>query len=221
MRVVTLVPWRPGDPRREWCFDVTRPALERLGYEIFTGDSVGPWARAAAVNRASEAAGNWDVALVSDSDTIPEPGAIRRAVAWVADTGGGARPHGERWMLTKEGALVFAQRGPSTLKPAHFATRYVGGGLLVVARRGWEAVGGFDERFIEWGREDSVMNVNLLVKASWDRLPGNAWHLWHPTHPGKVKSTSDALYQQALRENRVAIRAWGADKGFPNPEAVL
>lgn len=220
-RVVTLVPWRGGDDRREWCWDIARPSLERLGYPIFLGDSVGPWARAAAANAAAAAAGRWDAALVSDSDTICEPDAVRRAVAWVMDTGGGARPHGERWMLTKPGSVKFAQRGPSTLVPKDFSQRYPGGGLLVVSRAGWDAVGGFDERFVEWGREDSAMNISLLVAAAWHRLPGEAWHLWHRPHPVRVRAQSDQLYRSLLRNHAEAIRAWGANQGLLHPEQVL
>ena len=76
-RIVILVPWRGGDDRREWLWDICRPWLERFGWPIFTGDSVGPWARAAAVNAAesaAEAAGGWDLALVADTDTIRRSG---------------------------------------------------------------------------------------------------------------------------------------------------
>jgi hypothetical protein len=197
------------------------PSLEGLGYPIFLGDSEGPWARGRAVNAAAAAAGRWDVALVSDSDTIPDPGAVRRAVAWVLDTGGAARPHDERWMLTKDGTVALVTRGQAALEPHHFGPQWAGGGLLVLTRDAWESVGGFDERYVEWGREDSALNLSLLRAGPWDRLPGQAWHLWHQPFSGKVKRQSDKLYGEALVANKDLIDAWAANKGLVNAKAVF
>lgn len=83
-----------------------------------------------------------------------------------------------------------------------------GGGLLVVSRDGWDRVGGYDERFVGWGHEDSVFNIALLLKAAWDRIPGSAWHLWHPA-PLKntlAYSRNRQLLEQMHRDNAAAIR---------------
>ena len=69
MRVVTLVPWRPGDPLREHHWEFVRPHLEALGYPLITGDAPGPWARAAACNAAAVKA-DWDVAVIADADSL-------------------------------------------------------------------------------------------------------------------------------------------------------
>lgn len=221
-KIVTLVPWRGGEPRREWLWDCTQPALQGLGYPIYTGDSDGEWARAAAMNRASEAAGDWDIALLGDADTIPEMGSILRAVEWVKSTRGAARPHHNRWMLTEAGTLEFVRRGVEALKyPLHYDKQFFGGGLLVVHREAWEAAEGFDERFVGWGREDSCFNLRCLSRSTWDRLPGNAYHLWHPRHTEGASRTSEDMYRKMLRNYMPDIQEWNRDKGYPHPEEIF
>lgn len=216
-----MIPWRPGDARRETLWDWCRPEYEALGHPVFTGDSQGPWGRAGAVNAASEAAGDWDLALIGDADTVPDAGSIRRALAWVGDTGGAARPHDERWMLTREGTLAFMRRGKEALRPAHFARQWAGGGLLVLTRDAWEAVGGMDSSMVGWGHEDSLFSLALLTKSRWDRLPGDAHHLWHPTTDNTARPESSRRYRQALVRHRGAIARWAANKGLREPEKVF
>lgn len=224
-KIVTLVPFRGGDERREWCWDVSRPSLEALGYPVYVGEPRGEaWSRAEACNAAAEQA-KWDVALFSDCDTIPDPGSVRRAVAWVLDTRGGARPHLERWMTTFDGSTVLAQRGPGALnyarngRPRHIGQMWRGGGLLVVHRSAFELVGGYDESFVGWGYEDSAMNLELLAKASWDRLPGQAWHHYHSGHENRARQESVKAYRALLSRNAEAIDRWlGNQRQTPNKD---
>lgn len=180
MKVVTLVPWRPGNPVREVLWEATRPHLERLGYPMTLGDSEGVWSRAGACNRASEAAGVWDVAVIADADTIPERMAVATAVqlAWVRR--GGIRPHDHLYALNPAQTRMAIRRGVDKVRLSPRQRTMPGGGLLVISRPAWERVGGFDESFVGWGHEDSAMSTNLLVNAHWDRIPGEAWHLYHP-----------------------------------------
>lgn len=90
MKVVTLVPWRGGDELREQSWDIVRPYLERFGWRIYLGDPEGPWSRGAAINAAARDAGNWDVAVIADVDTIPPEG-LDAAVVTALRSGGGDR----------------------------------------------------------------------------------------------------------------------------------
>jgi hypothetical protein len=180
MRIVTLVPWRPGHAIREQNWEWTRPRLEALGYPIVLGDRPGPWARSAACNEAARLAGDWDVALIADADTIPEAGAVERAVGIVSATPGAVRPHDRLWNLNSAQSKIAGRKGAENVRLAPRQRQQLGGGLLVISREAWDRVGGYDERFIGWGHEDSAMHTTLLAEVRWDRIEGQAWHLWHP-----------------------------------------
>lgn len=222
MRIVTLIPYRPANDRQRWCWDQVLPALEHLGWPVVVGEPDGDeWSRAQAVNNAAKDAGDWDVALVGDCDTLPDAGSIRRAIAWVGDTGGAVRPHMQRIMLNQKGSVRICQRGPQYLDPGlHYDRRqWGGGGLLVITREAFDRVGGYDPTFIGWGYEDTDMNLRLLRAGLWERLPGTAWHLWHSTSVPRPESR--ARYRQLLLEYRDDVQRWAFDKGLSQPQKVL
>lgn len=221
-RIAILVPYRPSGDRHRWLWDMVRPELERFGWPISIGTCEGRWARAAAVNDAARNAGNWDVAFIADCDTLPDHDGILRAITWVQDTGGGARPHDERYMLNQAGSLVAVQRGVKYLDPQkHFAKMWAGGGLDVVTRDAWETVGGMNETYKGWGYEDSDFHVQLVVKSRWDRLPGDAWHLHHDTVDNKPDQASVLMYRELQRTYKAELAAWTANKGLRKPLAVF
>lgn len=206
--VVTLVPWRGGDRRREFNWNIVRPHLEAMGYPVILGDRAGPWSRAAAINQAAAAAGRWRVAIIADADTVVEPPVIREAVELARRTGGGVRPHDHLWRLTRQGSAVLKKHGPIAIHSRLTSGVAPGGGVLVVSRAAWDRIGGFNEAYVGWGHEDSAVSLELVAKASWDRLPGNAWHLWHPAPDRKTPQyrANRALLMRAQRENAMAIR---------------
>lgn len=216
-----LVPFRIDEPGsiRDESWQVVRPRLERLDWPIFCGDEPGAWRRAGAVNAAATAAGDWDVAIIADADTICEADAIRAAVGWVQRSKGAARPHDRLWRLTPLGSKAIAHRGPEALdltRRAYTTGTFRGGGLLVVHRAAWDAVGGMDAGYVEWGYEDSAFNVALLTGPGWDVLRGSAYHLWHPRADLKDPATraNRARFATFERQHLATIRKAGIDKAW-------
>jgi GT2 family glycosyltransferase len=56
------------------------------------------------------------------------------------------------------------------------------GGAVVVSRAAFEEVGGYDERFVGWGWEDTSFAIALeKLCGPQTRVPGPLYHLWHPS----------------------------------------
>lgn len=190
--VAILVPWRSGEPNRDKAWAVVRKSLEPLGWPIVTGDSKGEWNRSAAINVAAAFAGDWDVAVIVDADTVEDLSALQQAVTEAFKQDSAIVPWNERWKLSAAGSERFIAR------PRNFnrlqdldrtdRTRPRGvkpdkrGGSIVVSRVAWDAVGGFDEGFTEWGHEDRAFRLACmqLAPGGLTELKATVHHLWHP-----------------------------------------
>ncbi len=77
------------------------------------------------------------------------------------------------------------------------------GGTLAIRRSAYDAIGGFDERFVDWGGEDDEFfdRCRALRQHSFGFLP--FVHLWHPPQPNKLGQGRDAAL--ALMHERLAI----------------
>ena len=73
------------------------------------------------------------------------------------------------------------------------------GGIFVIRRAVFEALGGFDERFLGWGGEDDAMTHKLvsLVRNLKTMENQEAFHLWHERDPRAM--VGHAHYQDNLR----------------------
>ena len=91
MKVAVLVPWRPGpeDRAKLWDFAKAWWVNDHPEWVIHEapGPETGPFNRAAAINQAAERAGDWDVAVIIDTDTLVNPDAARTAVDVAHATG--------------------------------------------------------------------------------------------------------------------------------------
>lgn len=219
MRAVILIPYRGGNDRREWNWDIARWWLEQLGWPIFTGDDGGePFSRAGSVNAAAAAAGGWDVALIGDADTIQELEPAHVAAAEVVDEGA-VVPWNHRTKLSKPASMKIAQLGPSRIgsgdrDPPDRTSPRGGGGTLMVSRAAWEAVGGMDPGFRGYGNEDLAFVAaleTLVLGTGIRRAPGRIWHLWHP-HVARVGTALAATPPNRERWDRYREAHWKPDQ---------
>lgn len=217
--VVVLVPWRPSDPERQAAWEFSRTHLESFGWPIFVADSRGPWNRSEAINRASREAGDWDVAVIADADTIHLPDELWRAVAWAAKLNGVVVPWRTRWKLSIGGSNRFMQTGVAGFNEAidldpDDRTRVrmpikQRGGTTVVARSAWDLLGGFDEGFVGWGHEDVAFRIaaSTLAKGKLVEILGTIWHLYHSrdlNHP--TRTDNDRRKDRYLRADGSRVK---------------
>jgi hypothetical protein len=115
--------------------------------------------------RGIAAAASDEVVVVNDADTLPEPDALRAAVAAAAASGRVHLPYTEYRWLGAEGTAQL-RAGALAEDCAFELIRGACSGVYVTTPRTWAAHGGQDERFRGWGFEDA------------------AWYLAHETMLG-------------------------------------
>lgn len=72
-------------------------------------------------------------------------------------------------------------------------------------RADFQAVNGFDERFVGWGLEDSDLAVRLIragVRRKEGRFAAPCLHLWHPESQRDRLADNDALLTRVMEEGR-------------------
>ncbi len=198
MKVVLLAPWRPGSADRERLWEFTKAwwQNDHPEWEIHeaAGPTFGPFNRSAAINEAAAAAGDWDAAVIIDTDVLVDPDAVRSTVDIAACTHGLAVASAERWMLSADGTRKILA-GHKGKWDGFVRQRY--GNLadprgaqvsccIAVSRQLWDQVGGFDELHVGYGWEDvSFRNAceSMSGKATVWLAPHPIWHLHHAPSP--------------------------------------
>ena len=139
---------------------------------------------------------------------------MAEAVRYASEHDGAARPHDRRFMLSLGATKWVMSRGLETLPKKFLRWLAPGGGALVISRVAWERVGGYDERFVGWGYEDSAMNIALVDR--WRIVPGASYHLFHA--PANIRTPSAranyALLEEHRAEHEDRIRAASRKAGF-------
>lgn len=219
MNVAILVPWRPGNSERQKLWDFTRAWWQR-DHPTWTiheapGPLDGPFNRSAAINEAARAAGDWDVAVIIDADVIANADAVRNGVDIAQATGQMVVTHDERVMLSKVGArkVLDGYRG-SWRAPAMVERVWLDSVScsVVASRQLWDLVGGFDELFVGWGREDTAFRIaaETLTGKPLIRLSSELFHLWHPESPD-ARKTSPIRKANEQRHQRYVAARWNPD----------
>ncbi len=214
MKVVVLVPRRADNGWRDELWRFTKQRWERdfPDWPIVEGHhNEGLFNRSAAINEASRLAGDWDVALIIDSDTISDRDAVRTGADVALSTGCMVTCHDLRIMLTDRGTKRILKGYNRSWRGHGFVERiwYEScSSAVAVSRQLFDRVGGFDERFVGWGREDSAfrMACETFSGKPMLRVASAAFHLWHEVSPSTAHGHPDRVpneqrfnaYEQAV-----------------------
>lgn len=170
-------------------------------------------------NQAAQKAGDWDVAVIHDADTVISPQQIKAGVAAALETGAVTYPYVERWELDFEGTKMLLQNEQPGWQ--HRMTQYAHtqplGGCIIVRRDLWDLVRGFDTGFVGWGHEDGAfaMACEVLSGKRLQRVPGKSLHLEHVLAPAKRPNNPIYLANQAR------IKAYMSATGRPEARKLI
>lgn len=192
--VAVCVPWRPGDVHRNAAWEHVR-AFWSDRYPVYTGDTDGPFNRAAARNAAA-ALTDAEILIFADADTIGDHQSISLAVAHAAKTGELTYPHTRTVKLSRQGTVQLRAGHRVKGQLIHGSPA----GILVVRRDLYEQVM-WDERFDEgWGYEDVAFAMAARTLGGVHRIPADIIHLWHPVAVEKRDAIRYRTGNRALRD---------------------
>jgi len=185
--IAILMPYRSDGGRRAQLYSFVRTWIrDNYDYPVYVGDTDGEFNRGRARNAAAAAAGDWDVGIFHDADTIAHPQAVEEAIDLALITGKMVVA-ADAYMYTSEGSTnrILSSGSPAFARPVSLD----GGGIIarpcsgvvVVTRELYDAVGGYIETFDGWGFEDLIFLTSCGIWGN-----GNTWvsdhiliHLWH------------------------------------------
>lgn len=223
-KVAILAPWRPSTDERTELWNFTRSWWEndQPDWTIHEGAGpvVGPFSRSAAINEAAANAGDWDVAVIIDTDTLVDPQAARAAVDVAAGTGCMVLAGDERVMLTRKGTQRVLGGYRGNWRISGIQERVYTDGCsccVVVSRKLWDSVGGFDELFNGWGFEDIAFRIacETISGKPMVKLSSAMYHLWHTT--SHENNSREATY----KANEARCERYRAAKGDAEAVRVL
>lgn len=199
MSVAVIVPWRDTSPwRNVVCEVVVEHYRNELAVdEVTLVDAGGSDFNRAASKNLGVTQTTADVLVIADADTLVPGANLRAAVDFARecsvvvpfDTLVGLSQSGTEMVMRGMMPPFADWRGDA---PEHVELDWrqrSDGGVNVCTRAAFEASGGFDERFVGWGFEDSSFAFamhTLVGPPMW--LSATAVHLWHPLDPTRRDS---------------------------------
>lgn len=205
MKIVVCVPrWSDGGRRDEiWTF--TRKWIEEYyPYPIFEGHHEGP---GEARDAAAKAAGDWDIAIMHDADTLAHRDAIAAAIDNAVTTGCmTVAADGHMYMSKKSSDRLLAGDPQFLPRPYDVNRRSLAtyaqpcSGIYAVSRALYDRIGGYPHAGI-WGNEDQIWFELCRIfdgPVAW--VPDEiTTHLWHPPAD---RSSREVVNHPEYRRNR-------------------
>jgi hypothetical protein len=239
-KIVFLVARREDKGHRDEVWAYCKARWERLfpDWPIYEGHhEEGLFNRSAAVNGAATDAGDWDVAIVLDSDVMLSKSWLQKAVKETIKTDKVTWPHTRIRNMGEDDAKrvlktnrdfgdEIDQREIDLLvertNPISWSC------CIVIPRSVYDALGGFDERFQGWGFEDMAFQSAVCGLFGWNRLQGEIVHFWHPKSEDRIVSgqgrwtaTPEYRYNARLgRRYMIALRRDHSIHDRPEPPAT-
>jgi hypothetical protein len=219
VNVSILIPFR-GDngPRSRlfgWvCERWTRTFPEA---ELVIGDSSRPglFNRAEARNRAFKAS-TGDLLVIADADTIIRVSQVQTALTLVDAGVPWVLPYDIYYNLTELYTEALLEDEPDSvlIEPFEWDHKIESwAGVLVLPREAFDAVDGYDERFVSWGGEDNAFQHSLdVVWGQHQRISGFVCHLWHPRGDADFSNPDWPKNQQLLNRYRSASTPEGIQR---------
>lgn len=203
-RVLVGIIWRP-QPDRIYAHDITvrryRDILPDADVTDVDTDH-DPFCRAACRNQAARLAeqGGYDVVVIGDADTLPEPEPLREAIHAAATDTRVHLPYTEYRTLGPDGTEQ-ALDGVQLDHCAHTVVPFATSGVYVTTPATWWACGGQDERFACWAPEDMAWLVaHRMLLGDPVRHDGRVYALHHhtPSKTGPAYTAAVQLYRRYL-----------------------
>jgi hypothetical protein len=181
--LTVIVPWRAA-PSREGAFAAVRAWYaehlpEATILPVDCADEVFNLSQARNTGINAIADPN-EVVVINDADTLPQPDALRHAIAAAASDSLVHLPYTEYHWLGASGSAQFAEGTP--LDDCDFElVRGACSGIYVTTPATWWLHGGQDERFRGWGFEDAAWYVahETLLGEPPARHAGRVYALHH------------------------------------------
>lgn len=230
LKVAFLVPRRPDHGRRDriWVWVRNWLTTHHPEWPIVEGyDEVNDtFSMALARNNAARAAGDWDVGVLVDSDTIAHPDAVRAAVTKAAGSrkivvAGDMRMRMDQTSSDRilQGGLWFArpegERHPKSNVLDDMCYGEPSSGVIAIGRELWDASGGYVESLQGWGWEDLVFITQCYVVGDgMDWVRNNMLlHFWHDRTPitddtSHNKQVWLRLHDLSRRNNKTGAKAY-------------
>lgn len=215
-KIGLVIPWRPT-PSRLKALDAVLDWYKTnlTDIEVFYADRPGEYWNAAGsrndgVKRAQEA--HCDVIIINDGDTIPEIEPLMESIEECQKDGMIHNPYTHcKYFDMEMTDKILSGSDAKLLKH----TLYTGanGGIYVCTPEAWWSVGGMDEKFKQWGPEDSALEIaHKIIKGKpFIKHEGYIYCLghelqihdkgFHSSHQNNIKLYT--LYTQATSAQRI------------------